>query len=309
MGSPEFALKPLENLIFNGYEIPAVYTQPDQPSGRGLRLHPPPVKKLAEYWKIPVRQAEPLNSEEEIRYLVSLEPDVIVVAAFGQILSRTVLGIPRLGCINLHPSLLPRFRGPSPVASAILAGDEFSGTSIMQMDERMDTGPVYARAQIPVSESDNAGSLAEKLSLISAQMLLSVLPLVRCGGIAPCPQDDALVSYSRVINKRDGEIEWGLPAVDIWRRVRAFNPWPVCFTKWSGRKLRVIEAVPIDERGYDVGVVTALKMEQQEKGAAFGVGTGKGVLGLLLVQLEGKKAMRSEEFLRGHRSIIGARLG
>ena len=306
MGTPEFAIPPLKHLILNQYQVVAVYTQPDKPAGRGRSLVSPPLKRAALAWKLPVVQPVSLKSAEVVAQLAGFHPDVIVVAAFGQILPQSVLDIPGCGCINIHPSLLPRFRGVSPVAAAILAGDEFTGVSIMLMDRGLDTGPVLARAQIPISAQDTTGSLTTKLSLIAAQLLLEVLPRWSRGELTPQPQNEAEATYSDPISKEEGEIDWHLPAVDIWRRVRAFQPWPGCCTRWQGRQLKVIEAVPLPAiRGLEVGQVAALTSATESK-AAFGISTGEGILGVLRVQLEGKRAMSATEFLRGQRQFIGA---
>ena len=304
MGTPEFAVPPLERLILNQYQVVAVYTQPDKPAGRGRPLVFPPVKRAALSWKLPVAQPTSLKGEEAVKQLVGFHPDVIVVAAFGQILPQSVLDIPSYGCINIHPSLLPRFRGASPVATAILAGDEFTGVSIMLMDKGLDTGPILARAQISISTQDTTGSLTAKLSHIGARLLQEVLVGWLKGKLTPKPQNEAEATYSSPITKEDGEINWHLPAIDIWRRVRAFQPWPVSYTRWRGRQLKIIEAVPLSgERTLEVGQVIALTPAKE--GAAFGVYTGDGVLGVSRVQLEGKRAMSAAEFLRGQREFIG----
>ncbi|MDD5510244.1 MAG: methionyl-tRNA formyltransferase [Dehalococcoidales bacterium] len=310
MGSPEFAVLPLEYLVLNGYRIPAVYAQPDRPAGRGRALSPSPVKRAAERLNLLVVQPDSLQKMEVVSGLASLRPDIIVVAAFGQILPRSVLDIPHWGCINLHPSLLPGFRGASPVASAILAGAEFTGVSIMLMDEGVDTGPILARAQIPISGRDTTGSLTAKLSRISAQLLLSVLPSWVKGTLSPQPQDAVGASYCRPISKNDGEIDWRLSAVDIWRRVRAFHPWPGCYTRWRGRRMRIIEAAPVyDVSDVAAGLVVALPSAGEAGGEpAFGVGTGDAVLGVLRVQMEGRRAISAAEFLKGQRELVGARL-
>jgi len=303
MGTPVFAVPPLARLILNKYQVVAVYTRPDKTAGRGRSLVSSPVKRAAINWKLPVVQPVSFKEAEAVAQLASFHLDVIVVAAFGQILPQSVLDIPTYGCINIHPSLLPKFRGASPVAAAILAGSEFTGVSIMLMDAGLDTGPVLARAQIPVSSQDTTGSLTVKLSLIAAQLLLEVLPLWFRGELTPKPQNEAEATYSGEFSKQDGEIDWHLPAVDIWRRVRAFQPWPGCYTKWQGRQLKIIEAVPLPGEGTrEVGQVEALNKE----GAVFGVNTGEGILGILGVQLEGKRAMSAVEFLRGQRQLIGA---
>jgi methionyl-tRNA formyltransferase len=223
------------------------------------------------------------------------------VAAFGQIIPQSILDITGDKCINIHPSLLPRFRGASPVAAAILAGDEFTGVSIILMSKGLDTGPVLARAQIPISAQDTTGSLTNKLSLIAAQLIQDVLPRWARGDLIPQPQNEAEVVYSGRISKEEGEIDWHLSAVDIWRRVRAFQPWPGCYTRWRGKQLKIIEALPLPVEGVlEAGRVLALKSK-----AAFGVSTGDGILGVIKVQLEGKRAMSAAEFLRGQRQFIG----
>ncbi len=301
MGTPEFAVPSLQRLILNHYPVVAVYTQPDKPAGRGRCLVSPPLKRAALTWKLPVVQPNSLKRPEVVAQLAGFHPDVIVVAAFGQILPQSVLDLPGYGCINIHPSLLPRFRGGSPVAAAILAGDEFTGVSIMLMDKGLDTGPVLARAQIPISNQDTTGSLTAKLSLIAAQLLLEVLPGWFRGELTPQPQDEAEATYSGALSKEEGEIDWHLPAVDIWRRVRAFHPWPGCYTRWQGKQLKIVEAVPLPgERAVRIGEVIALSS------AIFGVGTGDGILGVCQVQLEGKRVMSAAEFLRGQRQFIGA---
>jgi len=303
MGSPQFAVPPLEYLL-NSYQVAAVYTQPDRPAGRGRDLVSPPVKRVAESRGLTVVQPASLKEGGTVEQLEAFNPDVIVVAAFGQILPQPVLALPRLGCLNIHPSLLPRFRGASPVASAILAGDDFSGVSIMVMDEGLDTGPVLARAQVPISAQDTTGSLTDKLSWLGAQLLGEVLAHWTRGELTPQPQDESEATYCGPITKEEGEIDWSLPAVAIWRRVRAFNPWPGGYTRWRGKSLKIIEAVPLDEESTaKAGQVVAITSK-----AGFGVTTGDGVLGVLRVQMEGKKALSAAEFLRGQRDFIGALL-
>jgi len=287
MGTPEFAVSSLEHLILNQYEVVAVYTQPDRPAGRGRALVSSPVKEAALRWKLPVVQPVSLKSAAAVSQLADFHPDVVVVAALGQILPQSVLDVPGYGCINVHPSLLPKFRGASPVAAAILSGDESTGVSIMLLDAGMDTGPVLVRAAVPVSPQDNTGSLTGKLSLMAARLLQEALE----------------ATYTAQITKEEGEIDWHLSAIEIWRRVRAFNPWPGCYTRWLGKQLKIIEAVPLSEKDVsEAGRVVALPGHE----AVPGVGTGDGILGVLKVQLEGKRAMPAAEFLRGQRDFIGA---
>jgi len=302
MGSPQFAVPPLERLLASKYQVAAVYTQPDRPAGRGRGLVSSPVKQAAQARGLTVVQPASLKAAGVVAQLKGFKPDAIVVAAFGQILPEPVLALPRLGCLNIHPSLLPRFRGASPVASTILAGDDFSGVSIMVMDEGLDTGPVLARAQVPILDRDTTGSLTEKLSRLGAQLLGEVLAGWSRGERTPRPQDESKVTYCGPIAKGEGEIDWRRPAIDIWRRVRAFNPWPGCYTRWWGKTLKIIEVAPLGgERTAGVGRVVALDSK-----AGFGVGTGDGILAIARVQMEGKKAMSADEFLRGQRGLLGA---
>ena len=306
MGTPEFAVLPLGSLVSNGYEIAAVYTQPDKAAGRGQVVEESPVKKAALRLNLNVLQPANLKSAETKTQMAEFKPDAVVVAAFGQILPQSVLAIPPLGCINIHPSLLPRFRGMAPVPAAILNGDEFTGVSIMLMDKGVDTGPVLTRAQIPILSQDTAGSLMEKLSLISAQLLLDTLPRWYRKEIKPQIQNDMKASYTKMLTKEAGEIDWKLPAVEIWRRVRAYQPWPGCVARWQRKQLKILEAVPLAEKGTtEPGSVVAV----QASAAAFGIVCGDGILGVIKVQLEGKKAIAAGEFLRGQRQFLGAVLG
>jgi methionyl-tRNA formyltransferase len=305
MGTPEFAVTPLEHLVSGQYQVVAVYTQPDRPAGRGRYLVSSPVKKAALKWKLPVVQPDSLKQEAVIKKLGGYKPDIIVVAAYGKILPQPVLDLPRYGCINVHSSLLPKFRGASPVAAAILSGDESTGVSIMLMERGLDTGPVLARTSIPISPQDTTGTLTEKLASVAAQLLQEVMVRWPKGEITPQPQDDREATYSVPLTKEAGEIDWQQTAVEIWRRVRAFQPWPGCYTRWDGKRLEIIEALPLPgEEPFEAGKVIALEKE----GAAFGVMTKEGVLGVLKVQLEGKRALSAAEFARGQRQFIGSLL-
>ena len=307
MGTPEFAVPCLEHLILNQYQVAAVYTQPDKPVGRGRSLASPPVKRVALNWKLPVVQPVSLGKAEAVEQLASYYPDIIVVAAFGHILPQSVLDIAKYGCINIHPSLLPRFRGASPVAAAILAGDDFTGVTTMLMDSGLDAGSILTKAQISISAVDTTGSLTAKLSQVAARVLQEVLDCWLRGEIIPQPQNEAEAIYSSSITKEEGEIDWHLPTVDIWRRVRAFHPWPGCYTRWQGKQLKIIEAVPLlQERTLHAGQVVVLTPTSGKSGAVFGVGAGDGLLGVLKVQLEGKRAISATEFLRGQRQFIGS---
>lgn len=304
MGTPDFAIPTLEHLTSSQYEVVAVYTQPDKAAGRGRSPVSPPVKKTAVDHGLNVLQPLSLKHPEEREKLVRLRPDVIVTAAYGQLLPSNILGIPPHGCLNIHPSLLPRHRGPSPVAATILAGDERTGVSLMLMDEGMDTGPLIAQKQVPVSPEDTTGSLTEKLAQIGAELLQQTLPIWLRKEITPEPQEEEKSTYSRLIRKEEGKIDWHRPAGELGRKVRAFQPWPGCYTTWQGKLLKIITAVPLPGTG-DPGKVIDTK---ERPGASVGVQTVEGVLGLLQLQLEGKRVMTAEEFVRGQKEFIGALL-
>jgi methionyl-tRNA formyltransferase len=300
MGTPEFGVPALQHLVLNGYHVVAVYTQPDKPMGRGQKLASSPIKRVAISMGLPVLQPASLKKSEMAAELAGFKADFIVVAAYGQILPRTVLDTPVSGCINIHPSLLPRYRGASPIASAILGGDEFTGISIMLMDEGLDTGPVLTKAQIPIADNDTTASLTSKLSLIAAHLLQDILPEFEGGQIVAQAQDEARATYSGIISRESGEIDWHTPADYIWRQVRAFYPWPGCHTRWQGRRIKVIEALPVvEEKDAVEGQVLAMI------DGGFAIKTGNGILKILTLQLEGKREMTASAFLRGQRQLIG----
>ncbi len=304
MGTPDFAVPCLEQLILNGYPVVAVYTRPDKTAGRGSSLVLSPVKKAALSRQLPVVQPVSLKATEAAAQMNDYQPDIIVVAAYGQILPQPVLDIPRYRCLNLHASLLPKYRGASPVAAAIRAGDEFTGISIMVMEQGVDTGPVLAREPILILPRDTTGSLTTKLSAVAAGLLGDILPRWQRGEITPEPQDDAAATYCKPITKAVGKLDWRLPALDLWRWVRAFQPWPGCFTRWQGKRLEIIEAVPLPgEAKLEPGRVVALTPAGE--GTVFGIHSGDGILGVLKIQIEGKRAMPAAEFLRGQRQLIG----
>jgi len=307
MGTPEFSVPILESLIQNQYHLVAVYTRPDKPAGRRQRLTSPPVKRLAMEHKIPVIQPRTLKSAEVVGELASFKPGLIVVAAFGHFLPEEVLSLPEFGCVNVHPSLLPLHRGPSPVADTILCGDLLTGVTIMLMDAGMDSGPILSQREVGVSSEDTTGSLISKLADVGAELLVETLPKWLKGELAPRPQDEGRATYSKLITNRDGQIDWHLPAVELWRRVRAFNPWPGCYTSWQGKRLKIHKAVAVGKRvNGKIGEVIALPQPSPVKA---GIATGEGVLGLCRVQLEGKREMSVDDFVRGHRDFIGSILG
>jgi methionyl-tRNA formyltransferase len=306
MGSPQFAIPALQALITGnqaGYQVVGVVTQPDRPSGRGRQLHPPPVKVLAQAHGLPVLQPASLRSPEAIAELQVLHPDVIVVAAFGQILRPAVLDLPPFGCLNVHASLLPRWRGAAPIAAAILAGDETTGITIMRIDPGLDTGPILRQRALPIAPDDTAQSLGEKLARLGADLLLDTLPDWLAGKIEPQPQDDALATFAPQLKKEQGHIDWSEAADAIARRVRAFHPWPGTFTTWQGAPLRILRAsaesspVPSEREALPGTVVTT------PEGPA--VATGRGRLRLVEVQPAGKRPMPADAFVRGARGFLG----
>lgn len=312
MGTPQFAVKPLEALSTHGFELAAVYTRPDKPSGRGRKVAYSPVKQAALDLGLNVEQPLSLKKEEEVKKLREYETDVIVVAAYGQILTQEVLDIPRYGCINIHPSILPRHRGAAPVASAILAGDRETAVSIMLMTAGLDSGPVIALSEkVPICDEDNTETLMERLSEIAAGMLPDAVEGYVKGNLIPKPQDDEKATYFKMMKKEEGLIDWDESAVSIWRKVRAFNPWPGAFTFWCGKKIKITKAEPLSAEGQntsqDAEVGYVFNLEGSKKTIA--VKTGEGILKVEALQLEGKKEMPAAAFLQGNSSIIGEVLG
>ena len=315
LGTPAFAVPSLRRLAAEGFEIAAVYTQPDRPAGRGRHPAPPPVKAAALELGLPVRQPESLRDPDVLAELAAIRPEAGVGVAYGQILRREVLDIPTRGIINVHPSLLPRHRGASPVPAAILAGDAETGVTIILMDAGMDSGPVLAQRRVPIQDSDTTGTLMAGLAGIAAELLAETLAGWLRGEIQPQPQDDSLATKAPLLKKEHGAIDWSLPAAEIWRRVRAYNPWPGAYTTVDGALLHIWEARPLADGGAPPGTVVTLTPEQHAhlpEGSgpgAFGVTTGDGVLAVLVAQREGRKALSAGEFLRGMRDFIGLRLG
>jgi len=305
MGTPQFAVTILESLLRNSYQVIAVYTQPDKAAGRGRPVIFPPVKKLALERQIPIIQPETFESSKVVDKLASLQPELIIVTAFGFILPPEVLSLPKFACLNVHPSLLPRHRGPSPVANAILCRDELTGVTIMLMDAGLDTGPILAQEKVGISCTDTTGSLGGKLADVGAGLLLRTLPRWLGGDLKPQAQDESKATYSKLITSKDAEIDWRLSALELWQMVRAYNPWPGCYTWCQGKRLKIHGAVPLpDRKNGKIGKVIALAEQPQ-----IGVVTKKGILGLCQVQLEGKREMSATDFVRGKRDFIGCILG
>lgn len=307
MGTPAFAVPTLEALAFSRFLVAAVYTQPDRPSGRGRKLVPSPVNEFAVSRDIPVYQPESLRPQVVQDQLTALRPDVIVVAAYGLILPRPVLDIPTFGALNIHPSLLPRHRGPSPIANALLEGDDVTGVAIMLVQPRVDSGPMLSSRSLRIGPQDTAGSLTGELALMGAGLLMETLTPWLDGRVQPRPQDEALATYSRLISKGDAEIDWRLPALQIWRQVRAYHPWPGAGTLWRGKRLKVLKSEPIPE-GTEARPGEVVQWKNRNGGVAPAVGTGEGLLGLCRVQLEGRRETDAGSFALGRRDFVGALL-
>jgi methionyl-tRNA formyltransferase len=293
MGSPDFALPTLAALAKH-YQVVGVVTQPDRAAGRGRELKAPPVKSLALELNIPVMQPEKLKQPEALEQLRAWNPDLIVVAAFGQILKKEVLDLPRYGCLNVHASLLPRWRGAAPINAAILAGDEETGVTIMKMDIGLDTGPVLKMKTARIQPDDTAGSVFRVLSQVGAELLLETLPDYLSGKLIPQPQPAAGVTYAPMLKKEDGALDFTKSAVELERRVRALNPWPGAWFTWNGNQLKVLRASATGGENHPAGsrIITAGKPAIQ---------SADGILILEELQPAGKKSMNGKSFLAGAR--------
>ncbi len=303
LGTPEFAVPSLLALLA-AHQVVGVVTQPDRPAGRGQRVVASPVKEAALAQGLPLFQPETLRSPEAVARLAAWQPEVMVVAAFGQILRPDVLALPPYGCLNVHASLLPRWRGAAPIPAAILAGDAAAGVTLMCLDEGLDTGPILAQAECPIAPDDTTATLTARLADLGAQLLVETLPGWLAGEVRPRPQDSSLATWCRPLRKEDGLLDWSRPALELDRRVRACDPWPGAYTTWQGQRLKVLRTRPHPAwaGAEPAGTVVALP-----DGA--GVVTGQGLLELLEVQLAGKKPLAGGLFVRGQRGFIGGRLG
>jgi methionyl-tRNA formyltransferase len=291
-GTPDFSVPILQAVLDSGHSVLAVYCQPDRPAGRGRKLTPGPVKQLAVQHRIPVFQPASLNSAEARRELAELRPDLMVVVAYGLILPQAVLDLPTRGCVNLHASLLPRWRGAAPIQRAILAGDRQSGVCLMQMEAGLDSGPVLAEVRTDITDDDTGGSLHDRLSRLAADLLARHLDDLAQGVLVPRLQDESLVTYASKLDKGEATLNWQQDAAQLERQVRAFNPWPVAQTRYQGQVLRVWNAKAIDgAAGGRAGSVLAAGK------AGIDVACGSGCLRLLTIQLPGGKRLSAAEFL------------
>jgi methionyl-tRNA formyltransferase len=304
MGTPDFSVPGLKVLI-QTQTVVGVVTQPDRPAGRGQQLHPSPVKVVAEAAGIPVYQPKSLRSEEAAAPLRDWQPDLIVVTAFGQILRPHVLDLPPLGCVNVHASLLPRWRGAAPIQHALMAGDAETGVCLMRMDPGMDTGPVFTCRATPIGPDDTAVTLHDRLAQLGADLLAEHLEAIIAGRLTAAPQDEALVTYAPMIKKEDGRLDWRQSAAELDRRIRAMTPWPGAYADWQGQPLKILAARPVEQPATGApGQIIRGEMA----GTAVAI-TGEGGLQLQTVQLAGKRALDMAEFLRGRPDFIGSQLG
>jgi len=308
IGTPDFAVPSLRRLAGSGYRISAVVTQPDRPAGRGRSTRASPVKKVALELGIEVLQPATLRDKGEIERIAALHPEVMVAVAYGQILRPDVLAIAPRGVVNVHPSLLPRYRGASPIQSAILSGDDVTGVTIMLMDARMDSGPVLAQQKVAIETNDTGGTLSARLADVGAQLLSDALRAWLDGDLQAQAQDESKATVTRLLSKDDGRIDWSESAVQISRQVRAFDPWPGSYTTLRGEKLIIWRGLPVED-GQSSNPGELLELTGQPTNPRIAVATGDGMLELLDVQREGRKRVSAADFVRGTRDLVGSRLG
>lgn len=296
MGTPDFAVGTLEEIIKAGHEVAGVVTQPDKPKGRGKTLMPTPVKEVAMKYELPVYQPKKVREPEFVEILRSLKPDVMVVAAFGQIISKEILEMPKYGCINVHASLLPAYRGAAPIQWAVINGEKESGVTIMQMDEGIDTGDMIEKVVVSIAEDETGGSLFEKLSQAGAKLCVKVLKALEEGkAVREKQPEESTTPYAKMIDKKMGAINWENSAKEIEQLIRGLNPWPSAYTKLQGKTLKIWRAAVLFEDSNDApGQVVQVTKD------SIVVQTGHGLLKILELQLEGKKRMDTASFLRGY---------
>lgn len=296
MGTPDFATGTLEEIVLAGHEVVGVVTQPDKPKGRGKTLMPTPVKEVAMKYNLPVYQPKKVREPEFVEVLRGLKPDVMVVAAFGQIISKEILEMPKYGCINVHASLLPAYRGAAPIQWAVINGDKESGVTIMQMDEGIDTGDMIEKVVVPIAEDETGGSLFDKLSQAGAKLCVKVLQDLEDGkAVREKQPEESTTPYARMIDKKMGSIDWEKPAKEIEQLIRGLNPWPSAYTRLQGKTLKIWKAEVLLEHSQEApGQITEVTKD------SIVVQTGQGRLKILELQLEGKKRMDAASFLRGY---------
>lgn len=303
MGTPDFAVPCLERIISDGHEILGVFTQPDKPKGRGYKLIPPPVKEVALKHQLPIYQPVKLRDSDAYEVLKKLNPDLIVVVAYGQILPKNILDLPKYGCINVHGSLLPRYRGAAPIQWSVINGDEFAGVTTMYMAEGLDTGDMLLKTQTPIGENETTGELYERLAVIGADCLSDTIKLLQKDGLTPVKQDDSQSSYACMLNKQMGKLSFSKPAKQVHNLIRGLSPWPGAYTSIDGKILKIHRA----------RVADAVNFANAEPGTLldkkrFIVACSDGAIEFLEVQLEGKSRMDAKAFLNGKKLNVGYKL-
>ena len=301
MGTPDFAVGTLEEIIRAGHKVVLVVTQPDKPKGRGKAMQYTPVKECALAHGIEVFQPVKVKEPENIEVLRKYEPDIIIVAAFGQIVPKSILDMPKYGCVNVHASLLPKYRGAAPIQWAVINGDEVTGVTIMRMNEGIDTGDMIAKKTVRLAEDETGGSLFDKLAQVGAQLCVETMEMIEAGKVEYIPQNNEEATHTSMIRKELGLIDWNRPAVEIERLIRGLNPWPSAYTQLSGKTFKIWKAkVVSDENTYEPGCICRIDKE------GMYVQTGEGILLLTEVQMEGKKRMEASAFLRGYQVEEGS---
>lgn len=324
MGTPDFARSALEKIIEAGHEVVLCVTQPDKPKGRSGELQISDVKACALEHNIPVFQPVKIKEPEQVQYLKGIDADIYVVAAFGQILSQEILDIPKFGCVNIHASILPKYRGAAPIQQSIIDGRKTTGVTIMQMAAGMDTGDILLQREIPIDAEETGGGLFDKLSVLGGELIVEALPKIEKGELIPVPQDEAMATKCGKLSKDMGRIDFSKDAESIRNLVRGLNPWPSAFTYTDGRMLKIWRAAALDEVGFEAisqgqtpgekELVKELKAQKAFGSVvsvtrdSFTVLTGQGYLQILEVQLEGKKRMQTHDFLLGNKIKVGSRL-
>lgn len=304
MGTPDFSVGTLEALIRAGHQVVLAVTQPDKPKGRGGKMQFPPVKETALEHGIPVFQPRKVREPENIEELRKYQADVIVVVAFGQILPREILELTPYGCINVHASLLPSYRGAAPIQWAVINGETVSGVTTMQMDEGLDTGDMLLKTEVPLEPEETGGSLHDKLATAGASLCVRTLKALEEGTVTPKKQGESPTAYASMLKKEMGEIRWEEPAISIERLIRGLNPWPSAYTGWQDKTMKIWEAEVLEEdSGQEPGTVVRVDKD------GFLVQTGKGLLKVTALQIPGKKRMEADAFLRGYSMEPGEKLG
>lgn len=303
MGTPDFAVGALEAIIKAGHEVTAVVTQPDKPKGRSGKLSFSPVKECAQKYGIPVLQPVRIKKPEAVEELSEYEAEVFVVAAFGQILSREILDMPKYGCLNIHASLLPKYRGSSPIQWAVINGEEKSGVTIQQMNEGIDTGDILYQKEIVLDKKETGESLFDRLAVLGAETIVETLALLEEGKLTPVPQKEEDATHTVMLDKAMGLLDWKKEAAELERLIRGLNSWPSAYTYYEGKQLKVWEADVTEELTGDPGCVIAVEKDK------FAVACGSGALWITSLQLEGKKRMYTHDFLLGNAIEQGSRLG